>query len=350
MVARSRTNTDGTRALCDTATRWATDATGTDVQPQWIDYTGNDSFESITTAGTAIYVGGHERWVNNGSGSDSAGPGASRVRASPRSTRSTACRTRWNPGRNPRGAGAYAVFVNSQGLYVGSDTAVDRHRLGVLHPRPDRVLPAGRRRERPDLHPGGAARPRVYTAGQLPNGTNTNVLYRVDAGGPVIPAIDNGPDWAADQNSTSPYRDATSNAAGWSQVPNVNPSVPATTPSAIFNSERYGKPELELPGHARYADRGPPLLRQPLHRYQPASASASSTSRLDGTVVLNHYDIVADAGDQTGTMHAYDLNAPASGKVTIGLSNIVENPLINGIEIVRTDIAPPSSSALDTLQ
>jgi hypothetical protein len=28
----------------------------------------------------------------------------------------------WNPGRNPRGAGAYALLATSQGLYVGSDT------------------------------------------------------------------------------------------------------------------------------------------------------------------------------------------------------------------------------------
>ncbi len=113
------TNTDGTRALCDTATRWATTDTGTDVQPQWIDYTGNDSFESITTAGDAIYAGGHERWVNNGSASDSAGQGSVPRPGLVALDPINGMPFTWNPGRNPRGSGAYAMFVNSQGVYVG---------------------------------------------------------------------------------------------------------------------------------------------------------------------------------------------------------------------------------------
>jgi PKD repeat protein len=115
-------NTDGTRALCDTATRWETTSTGTDIQPTWIDYTGNDSFESIAISGTAVYLGGHERWVNNSSGTDS--PGEASI---PRPGLAALDPVNgmpylWNPGRNPRGAGAYALLLTSNGLYVGSDT------------------------------------------------------------------------------------------------------------------------------------------------------------------------------------------------------------------------------------
>ena len=57
--------------------------------------------------------------------------------------------------------------------------------------------------------------------------------------------------------------------------------------------------------------------------------------------MLDHYDIVADAGDQTGTMKAFDVTTPANGQVTIDFTHEVENPLVNGIEILRTDQAPP---------
>jgi Malectin domain len=70
---------------------------------------------------------------------------------------------------------------------------------------------------------------------------------------------------------------------------------------------------------------------------------------LDGATVLNHYDIVADAGNQTGTMKAFDLTSPISGQVTLDFTHEVENPLINGIEIVRTDRPGPSSSQFDTV-
>jgi len=47
-------NTDGTRALCDSASRWATSDIGANVMPTWVDYTGNDSFWSVAVTGTAI--------------------------------------------------------------------------------------------------------------------------------------------------------------------------------------------------------------------------------------------------------------------------------------------------------
>ncbi|HEY5032782.1 MAG TPA: hypothetical protein VIJ54_09930, partial [Actinomycetes bacterium] len=115
-------NVDGTRALCDSASRWEIGATGADVQPTWVDYTGNDSFESVTTTGSAIYVGGHQRWVNNSLGSDSAGAGAVPRPGLVALDPASGIPFSWNPGRNPRGAGAYALLATPQGLYVGSDT------------------------------------------------------------------------------------------------------------------------------------------------------------------------------------------------------------------------------------
>ena len=53
-------NSDGSRSLCDSAARWSSTDSGSDVLPTWVDYTGNDSLYSVAVTGTAIYVGGHD--------------------------------------------------------------------------------------------------------------------------------------------------------------------------------------------------------------------------------------------------------------------------------------------------
>jgi PKD repeat protein len=115
-------NSDGTQNSCDAAARYETSGTGSDVRPTWIDYTGNDTFLSVAVTGTVIYVGGHQRWVNNSTGSDSPQEGSvprpGLVAFDPINGMPLA----WNPGRNPRGAGAWSVLATSDGLYVGSDT------------------------------------------------------------------------------------------------------------------------------------------------------------------------------------------------------------------------------------
>lgn len=116
------TNSDGTKALCDSASRWDSAAQGTNVMPSWIAYTGRDTLWSVAVTGTAIYVGGHQRWLNNTNGHDSPGAGAVPRPGIAALDPASGVPLSWNPGRNPRGAGAYALFASATGLYVGSDT------------------------------------------------------------------------------------------------------------------------------------------------------------------------------------------------------------------------------------
>ena len=117
----SGTNSDGTRALCDSAARWSAFDTGSNVKPTWVDYTGNDTILSVAITGTAVYVGGHERWLNNPNGSDRAAAGAVPRPSIAALDPASGLPLQWNPGRNPRGAGTYALFAAANGLYVGSD-------------------------------------------------------------------------------------------------------------------------------------------------------------------------------------------------------------------------------------
>ncbi len=71
----------GTRnTLCDTAARWEFSATGTDVSPTWVDSAGGDTLWAVEVTETAVYVGGHQRWMNNVDGVDYADQGCGSAR------------------------------------------------------------------------------------------------------------------------------------------------------------------------------------------------------------------------------------------------------------------------------
>ncbi|MFI6506202.1 hypothetical protein ACIBCT_01230 [Streptosporangium sp. NPDC050855] len=110
----------GPDRMCDTAASFRTDATGR-VEPAWVNHTGGDSLYAVAATGAAVYVGGHQRWLNNPRGRDSAGPGAVARPGigaiHPRTGRALT----WNPTRDP-GIGVKAFLAHRDGLLVGSDT------------------------------------------------------------------------------------------------------------------------------------------------------------------------------------------------------------------------------------
>jgi hypothetical protein len=108
-------------ALCDTAARWELDQTGSNVQPTWVDYTGGDSMISVAVTGTAVYVGGHQRWMNNPYSVGAAGPGGVEREGIAALDPVNGLPFSWNPGRD-RGNGVFALYATSGGLFLGSDT------------------------------------------------------------------------------------------------------------------------------------------------------------------------------------------------------------------------------------
>jgi len=110
----------GTTGLCDAAARFETSNVSSSVEPTWINWTGGDSLYSVAITGATVYVGGHQRWLDNPLGSDSAGPGAvSRPgigSIDPVSGRATS----WNPTKD-RNHGTEKLYATAAGLWVGSD-------------------------------------------------------------------------------------------------------------------------------------------------------------------------------------------------------------------------------------
>ncbi len=60
--------------VCDAAARFETGVAAPSA-PTWINYTGGDSLYSVAATGTAVYVQGHQRWMDNPQGNNSPGPG-----------------------------------------------------------------------------------------------------------------------------------------------------------------------------------------------------------------------------------------------------------------------------------
>lgn len=111
----------GPQRLCDAAARFETRARGNAIQPTWVNHTGGDSLYAVAVTGAAVYVGGHQRWLNNPQGRDSAGPGAVERPGIGAIHPRTGKALRWNPTRE-RGVGVKAFLAHRGGLLVGSDT------------------------------------------------------------------------------------------------------------------------------------------------------------------------------------------------------------------------------------
>ncbi|MFG1618233.1 hypothetical protein ACGFI3_36240 [Nonomuraea wenchangensis] len=107
--------------ICDTAARFETFAKGSAIRPTWVNATGGDSLYAVAVTGAAVYVGGHQRWLNNPQGRDTAGPGAVARPGIGAIHPSTGMALAWNPTRE-RGIGVKAFSAQPAGLLVGSDT------------------------------------------------------------------------------------------------------------------------------------------------------------------------------------------------------------------------------------
>jgi hypothetical protein len=125
------------RDLCDATARFETDVAAP-THPTWINYTGGDTLHSVAATDAAVYVQGHQRWLDNPQGADSAGPGAVSRPGIGAISPTTGLALPWNPTKD-RGVGGKDLYVTSQGLWVGSDTnriGGETHRRIALMPVP----------------------------------------------------------------------------------------------------------------------------------------------------------------------------------------------------------------------
>ena len=165
--------------LCDVAARWETYAVGTTLTPTWTNNSGGDTLWGVEITQSAVYVGGHNRWMNNPSGADSAGQGSVPRPGLSALDPQSGVPLKWNPGRNPRGEAAYEIYETDAGVWIVSDTdwigdrRYQRPRIAFF-PYDEGSNTASKST--------GSLPGNVYVAS--PN-SNSSILYRVNAGGAV---------------------------------------------------------------------------------------------------------------------------------------------------------------------
>ncbi|SCL15457.1 Di-glucose binding within endoplasmic reticulum [Micromonospora rhizosphaerae] len=330
--------------LCDTAARWETSATGSGQQPTWATYSGGDTFLSTGISEQAVYVGGHIRWVNNPISRDMAGPGAVGRASIAALDPASGLPLSWNPGRNPRGYGVTEMMVTPEGLWLGSD----QEWIGDYQYKRGRIaffpLSGG---DAPHSTSTKGLPGDVYQAGQA---AQTEVLYRVNAGGPTLTAIDGGPDWAGDSaTAPSPYHNTGSSVSTYSTPATVDSTVPTSTPVGVFSSERWDQstaPDMQwdfpVPAGTRVDVR---LYLANRYAGTAAVGKRKFDVYVDGGLKLNDFDpVAATGGTDKGTMRAFPI--VSDGVVDIDFGRVLENPLVQAVEIVKTAPAPTASDVL----
>ncbi|MBS2936519.1 hypothetical protein KDN32_02045 [Nocardioides sp. J2M5] len=315
--------------MCDTVTRWDTASTGND--PAWSDYTGGDTTYGVAVTGSAVYVGGHMRWQNNPFQGDQAGPGAVPREGIAALDPVNGLPLSWNPGR-ARGVGAQALFATAQGLWVGSDTT----RIGGVQRGRLAFMPLAGGTQVPSVAP--AALPNDLFLAQRTSGAAGNVLYRVDAAGPAVQAGDGGPDWTTADGFVSG-----GNVADWGATVPRDATVPAGTPADLFAAERWAPQDWNFPVAAGRH------LTVRLYFANQYDGTAQVGQRVfdvlvDGVTRLDDFDIVAAAGNKTGTMRSLAVTSDGDG-LDIDLRAVVENPLINAIEVLDADVPAGTGTA-----
>ncbi|MEO7059912.1 MAG: hypothetical protein ABI083_09350 [Lapillicoccus sp.] len=300
--------------ICDSVSRWRTASTSATSQPTWIAETGGDTIGSVAVTSTAVFIGGHQRWLNNPLGLDHPGPGAIGRAGLAALDPVTGLPFSWNPGRNPRGTGTFSILPTSTGVWFGYDTNYIGNK-DYLRPKIAFFPYAGGSRVPPVTAPSlpgtvflpgtargaGGLRKAAFdgatssgstparTAGPTPDFTTWRGAFDVDG---LVSYFD-----ATDQRLHSRTFDGTTWGAPFLVDPYHDPAwdlvqtgTPGTTYAGVFPS-LYGSPSLAVTGlayaagHLYYTRAGDPRLYSRLFSTQ-SGAMSETTSVVPSSVSM----------------------------------------------------------------
>ena len=184
--------------------------------------------------------------------------------------------------------------------------------------------------------------------------SESRYLYRVNTGGNPLSAIDAEPVvWSGDtsSNPSSFVNLLESNETYINNVPvSAGPSVPSSTPLALFKSERYdSSPAPEMLWDFPVANGDYEVRLYFAETYSGTSLPGQRVFdvAIEDIIVLDDYDVVADAGAMyVGVMQSFEVQVNDEA-LTIDFTHVIQNPTIKGIEIIdRNDgVGGPTNNA-----
>ena len=176
------------------------------------------------------------------------------------------------------------------------------------------------------------------------------VVHRVNGGGT---AITGAPQWDVDTSgSPSPFVNATETGNNTFSTTNTidltHPSVPAGTPQALFQTERWDPPtapEMQWNFPVAPGTHEVRLYFADIYAGTQSVGARVFDVSVEGTIVLNDYDIFAEVGGYKGVVKTFTVAADSNLDIDFG--HVVENPKINAIEILSAsgpnELGAPSS-------
>ncbi|HEX5017082.1 MAG TPA: kelch repeat-containing protein [Actinomycetes bacterium] len=169
-----------------------------------------------------------------------------------------------------------------------------------------------------------------------PEAQAATASFRVNAGGPEVAGT---PVWSADTaSSPSPFlNQAQSNAkvTATTSAITLDPGVPADTPVKVFKKQRYDPASGAEMAWSFPTTTGAYDVRLYFAEIYPPAQQVGSRVfdvSIEGSVVLNNYDIYADVGANTGVVKEFRVQSDTA--LNVAFDHVVDNPVINAIEII----------------
>jgi hypothetical protein len=334
---------DETGPLCDSVSRWELGPTTAGQDPSWVDRAGGDALTQVKVTGSVIYVGGHVRWLNSPYTKESTGDGAVSREGIAALDPRNGLPFSWNPTRG-RKVGVEEFMTTSAGLWVGHDSnragGEIRKRIALFPTAGGSTLP---------LDDTGVLADGVYLLGQSANITSGHWVTRVNVGGPVVHAIDDGPDWSADDDDqASSWRTGGGTRTAPCQCVIVRASsVPDTTPSDIFATNLWsGSLNYDVPADAGHS------LTVRLYFENTSTTSnyvgaRSFSVTIDDQTKLASYDVVAEVGSDVADMQEFTITSDGNVDIDLQTTNRSGGPILNGLEIIDNTVPLVSTSPDD---
>lgn len=183
----------------------------------------------------------------------------------------------------------------------------------------------------------------TVTATFLESATTIDPLFRVNAGGGGV--SDSPIQWDRDTKNkpSANFNDSGDNKTGKDAFTGVNAT---DAPSDVFNNQRWdpsggNNMEWDFPVGLSGA------YDVKLYFAETTSGTPNPGDRIfdvtiEGNLVLDDYDVVADVGYQTAVVKTFNIEV-TDGNIDINFLPVLDNPFVSGIEIMPTPATVPAS-------